>query len=80
MALWFLAARSSVLLIRDLVLPEGEGSLRGKQMDLTMLIMTGGQERSEEEWRSLLGASGFALANVRRLPGSTDLIEAKPVR
>ncbi len=48
-------------------------------MDLTMLIMTGGLERSEAEWRTLLRATGFDLANVRRTTTPFDLIEAKPI-
>ncbi len=68
-----------LLLIRDSVLPEGDAASQGKQMDLTMLIMTGGLERSEAEWRSLLGAAGFALARVTRTTSVFDLIEAKPI-
>jgi hypothetical protein len=44
-----------------------------------MLIMTGGHERSEEEWRTLLAASGFSLGKVHRTSSPFDLIEAKPV-
>lgn len=68
-----------ILLIRDSVLPEGDAPSRAKQMDITMLIMTGGHERSEEEWRALLASSGFAFADVRRTSSPFDLIEAKPV-
>lgn len=68
-----------ILLIRDSVLPPGDASSQAKEMDLTMLIMTGGLERSEEEWRSLLRGAEFDLASVRRTSSPFDLIEAKPV-
>lgn len=68
-----------LLLIRDGVLPDSGASPQATQMDLTMLIMTGGLERSEGEWRSLLRAAGFDLTNVRRTSSPFDLIEAKPV-
>lgn len=68
-----------ILLIRDSVLPEGDAASLAKQIDVTMLIMTGGMERSEEEWRSLLRAAGFELENVRRTTSPFDLIEAKPI-
>ncbi|TLZ54094.1 MAG: hypothetical protein E6K17_08585 [Methanobacteriota archaeon] len=72
-------SNDGILLIRDSVLPEGAVASQAKQMDLTMLIMTGGLERSEDEWRALLRASGFRLANVRRTTSPFDLIEAKPI-
>jgi hypothetical protein len=68
-----------ILLIRDSVLPEGDAPSPGKQMDITMLIMTGGHERSEEEWRTLLARSRFSLGKVRRTSSPFDLIEAHPV-
>jgi hypothetical protein len=39
----------------------------GKTMDVLMLSI-GGKERTEEEWRALLAASGFALGRVWREP------------
>jgi hypothetical protein len=32
--------------------------------DLNMLAVTGGKERSEREWRTLLEAAGFVLTAV----------------
>jgi O-methyltransferase domain/Dimerisation domain len=64
------------LLIRDNVLSDGD--VQGSTMDITMMIMTGGEERTESEWRSLLRSSGFALTRVYKKEGQFDLIEAKP--
>src|SRR5216683_1809650 len=64
------------LLIRDNVLSDGD--VQGSTADITMLIMTGGEERTESEWRSLLQSAGFALTRVYKKEGQFDLIEAKP--
>lgn len=72
-------SKDGVLLIRETVLPEGDAPAMGKQLDVTMLFMTGGEERSEEEWRKLLRSSGFVPTNIWRTKGSFDLIEAKPI-
>ena len=36
----------------------------GKLLDMAMLVMPGGQERSEEEYRILLNQAGFHLIRV----------------
>ena len=64
------------LLIRDNVLSDGDP--QGSTLDVTMLIMTGGEERTEPEWRNLLQSAGFALTRVYKKEGQFDLIEAKP--
>jgi hypothetical protein len=68
------------LLIRDNVLSDRAKTPDPTQLDLTMLIMTGGVERTESEWRSLLRLAGFALTRVYKKEGQLDLIEAKPDR
>ncbi len=64
------------LLIRDNVITDRDEM--GSQLDLTMMIMTGGEERTESEWRNLLHSTGFALTKIFRKEGQLDLIEAKP--
>jgi hypothetical protein len=52
--------------------------------DLNMLAVTGGRERSEREWRTLLEAAGFLLTGVYPVGGDNLLIrnvgilEARP--
>lgn len=47
--------------------------------DLNMLAVTGGRERSEPEWASLLSSSGFELRRIIALPGMTSwIVEAAP--
>jgi hypothetical protein len=77
------------LLIVEFVLPalvsHADSQLEGHLMsDLNMLAVTGGKERSEREWRTLLEAAGFILTGVYPV-GSDNLmvrnvgiLEAKP--
>ena len=67
-----------VLLIREGVLPEGPIPPNRAFLDLEMMVMNGGRERTEAEWRALLGRTGFALARVLRGAHNQDLLEARP--
>jgi O-methyltransferase domain len=79
------------LLIIEFVLPplvsHADPQLEGRLMsDLNMLAVTGGRERSELEWRTLLEAAGFVLVRVCPVGGDTlmvrnvGVLEAKPVQ
>lgn len=46
--------------------------------DLHMLVMPGGRERTEGEWRSLLERGGFILDEVRPTPSSHAILVATP--
>jgi hypothetical protein len=53
--------------------------IAGKFADVVMMLMTGGKERTVEEYRHLLGRAGFSLNRViSTLPG-LNIIEALPV-
>jgi hypothetical protein len=47
------------LLIIDSVVPSGNDPNGSKWLDLLMLALFGGRERSEAQWRELLGVAGF---------------------
>jgi hypothetical protein len=47
-------------------------------MDVMLMILTGGRERSEPEFRRLLEGAGFSLVNVVPLVGGS-LLESRPV-
>jgi hypothetical protein len=65
------------LLIHDAVVaPPNEPG--GKLMDLLMLSISGGRERTEEEWRALLAEGGFEVREIQPLPTGSSLIEAVP--
>ena len=46
--------------------------------DLEMLVMAGGMERTEDEFRALLAEGGFALRRVIPTASIYTLIEAAP--
>ena len=64
-----------LVLIGDAVIPKGDAPSQGKLVDLTMLLMTGGRERTEEEWRKLLKSGGFYL---QRADVGMSLVVATP--
>jgi hypothetical protein len=69
--------RSRLALI-ELIIPEGNGPSFAKLYDLLMMAMPGGVERTEEEYRSLLGAAGLSLTRVVPTPSLVSIIEAVP--
>ncbi|MBV9597226.1 MAG: hypothetical protein JOZ87_10200 [Chloroflexi bacterium] len=48
-------------------------------LDLAMLLVPGGQERTENEYRTLLDKAGFRLTRVVPTRTSASIIEAIPV-
>lgn len=71
-------SRTGRLLIVEAVLPEGDAPHHGKLMDLLMLAVTGGTERTGQEFSDLLSRAGFRLRRV--VPTSThqSIVEAVP--
>ncbi|MEK6273708.1 MAG: methyltransferase [Actinomycetota bacterium] len=66
------------LLVVDGVVPPGPEPGFLKHMDLHMLVLVGGKERTEDEWRDLLAAEAFEIARIAPA-GPAHLIEARPV-
>jgi hypothetical protein len=66
------------LLVVELVLPEGDVPHAGKWVDLHMLVMASGRERTAAQYRALFLAGGFDLANVSPIPGGQSILEAVP--
>src|SRR5262245_36205705 len=66
------------LLLIEMVVPEGDQPDLSKFLDLNMMVMTGGRERTEAEFDSLLAASGFELGRVIRTASPICVIEAVP--
>ena len=70
------------LLIVERVLPEHAAPAAGATAflaDLNMLLLTGGRERTEAEFRSLFAAAGFSLVRIVRTGTPQSIIEAVPV-
>jgi SAM-dependent methyltransferase len=66
------------LLIVEMVLPDGNAPHPGKLLDLAMLVMPGGQERTEAEYAALLGRAGFELRRVVSTRSAVSVVEARP--
>ena len=54
----------SKLLVIEAVIPEGNIAHPGKFMDINMLAMTGGRERTEKEFSSLFIQAGMKLSKI----------------
>ena len=72
-----LAGRGKLLLVEGVVQPGNTPSFT-KLLDLTMLVIPGGKERTEVEYRDLLAAAGFRLARIVPTPSEVSVIEAVP--
>ena len=66
------------LLIVETVLPAGDTPHQGKIQDMVMLVVPGGQERTEAEYASLLGKARFRLARVVPTDSVVSVVEAVP--
>lgn len=68
---------SSKLLVVESVIPPGNQPFGGKFLDLVMLLIPGGKERTEEEYRTLFDRAGFHLTRVVGTATEFSLIEAR---
>lgn len=66
----------SRLLIVESVIPPGNEPFGGKLLDLVMLLIPGGKERTEAEYRELLHSAGFELTRVVPTATEISVIEA----
>jgi hypothetical protein len=65
-----------VILLDAVLLPANTPDL-GKLIDLEMVVMTGGRERTEEEFRALFDRAGFKLTRVIPTKSPLSVIEAR---
>jgi hypothetical protein len=68
----------SRLLIVESVLPPGDAPHPGKVLDMVMLVIPGGQERTEAEYAALLAKAGFRLNRVVPTASAVSVVEAFP--
>ncbi|MBZ5631763.1 MAG: methyltransferase [Acidobacteriia bacterium] len=67
------------LLVVDQVVPAGNEPAMSKIVDLEMLVLPGGMERTERQFRELFAASGFRLERIIPMPAPQCIIEGVPV-
>jgi len=74
-------AEGSRLLVSEIVLPGDDRPHFGKELDIRMLAMFEGKERTEAEFAALLASAGFRLDRVTDLGvGAECVIIATPAR
>ncbi len=64
------------LLLVEAVIPAGNAFSFGKILDLEMLALPGGLERTESEYRALLAAGGFRMTRIVSTRSSSEIVEA----
>ena len=65
------------LLVIESVIEKGNEPSFGKILDLTMLLIPGGMERTREEFTALLGKAGFMITRIVPTAAQVSVIEAK---
>lgn len=66
----------TLLLVEEVLTPSSDP--RAALMDMLMMVLTSGRERTESEFRSLLQQAGFSMMQVIRAAG-VSIIESGPV-
>jgi hypothetical protein len=65
------------VLIVEMIVPEGNEPSPSKALDLMMLVMEGGKERTKDEYRRLLEASGLRLTRIVPTKSPYSVIEGE---
>jgi hypothetical protein len=71
-------ARKGRRLIVDMVVPDTDAMSFSKLLDLNMLAMTGGRERTKAEFRALLDAADYKLTRIIPTMAPQSVLEAVP--
>ncbi len=66
------------LLIAEAIIPPGNSFSIAKLLDLEVLLMGGGRERTEEEFRKIMEKSGFRLSRIVHTRENISVIEGLP--
>lgn len=71
--------KARVMLVESVV-PETPEFDMGKWMDLNMMVMATGRERTAAEFRELLDKAGFELEDIVATPSPLSIVIGKPRR
>lgn len=71
--------KNGALLLVEFNLPEDSSPSRAKVTDVTMMVLTGGKERTIPEYSALLSRAGFRLNEVAKTASDFNVMEALPV-
>ncbi|MFJ6797941.1 methyltransferase [Streptomyces sp. NPDC091268] len=67
------------ILLMEMVPTPGNSAHSAKLIDLWLMLLVGGKERTEEQYGELLAAAGFELTGVHQTAAAISIIEARPV-
>ena len=73
------ASPDARLMVVDSVIPETPEFDMGKWMDLNMMVMTSGRERTATEFRGLLERAGFAVEQIVPTPSPLSIVVGRPL-
>jgi hypothetical protein len=68
---------ASKLLVIESVIPPGNEPFHGKFLDLQMLLIPGGKERTEDEYRTLFERAGFELTRIVPTGTEVSIVEGR---
>lgn len=71
-------ASEGKILIVDMIVPETASASFSKLLDLNMMVMTGGRERTKTEFSNLLNAADYRLTRIIPTMAPQSIIEAVP--
>ena len=63
----------------EAVVPPGDEPSLAKDFDMVMLVLPGGIERTEEEYRLLFEQAGFELSSITPTTSLISVIEGRPI-
>ena len=63
------------LIIAKQAMPQNEQPHTNKTMDIIMMVLVGGRQRTIKDWCQLIEASGFKLKNTYATPGVYTIME-----
>lgn len=72
-----ISSRGHLLLV-EMVLPEGDAPHPGKLLDMVMLTVPGGEERTPSQYSELLDQAGFRMTRVVPTASLASIVEAVP--
>lgn len=72
------APKHAELLVLESIVPEGSQPHVSKVLDIVMLALTGGRERTRDEYESLLAAGGFHLQRIVPTASPVSVIVGTP--
>lgn len=70
-------SEQATLIVAETIVPDGNGPHYAKLDDVEMLVIAGGADRDEREYRRLLAAAGFVVHDVTPCGDRFSLIEAR---